>query len=161
MISLRPVRREDVRPLGRLSVAPDQADLVSPNLVTLAQAPFEPGAHVWGLWSAGTRVGLLAMVDPRVKPLAPVDDPEAAYLWRLMIDAGEQGRGFGAAAVRAAMAVARGWGAPRLSAHVADEARSALGFYRKLGFEPTGRAEGVGAEREIEIVAPLGESRRG
>ncbi|MEO0682700.1 MAG: GNAT family N-acetyltransferase [Pseudomonadota bacterium] len=153
MISLRPVRHRDVRPLGRLSVAPDQQDLVSPNLATLAEAPFVAGSHVWGLWSAGARVGLLAMVHDRAAAPAPDLDGNAAYLWRLMIDARRQGRGFGAAAVRSAMAIARGWGAAGLSAHVADAPHAALDFYRGLGFAPTGRAIGEGDAREIEIFA--------
>jgi diamine N-acetyltransferase len=84
-----------VLPLIRLSVDEGQGGLVAENAKTLAQAAYETGSSVWGLWVSEEPVGLMAMIDPRVYPwLDEGDDPSAAYLWRLMIDARHQGRGY-------------------------------------------------------------------
>ncbi len=98
-LTRRRVGREDVNPLIRLDVHEAQRGLVAPNAVTLAQAAYEPGAHVWGLWDGAVPVGLIAMVDPREGLLDEGDDPEGAFLWRLMIGAAHQGRGNGRAAL--------------------------------------------------------------
>jgi diamine N-acetyltransferase len=138
----RTVTRDHLQVLIDLAVRPDQRDLVSPNVKTFAQAPFEPGAQVWGLWDGDTAVGLMAMVDPRDYTFfQDGDDREAAYLWRLMIADGHQGQGYGAAAIGLALKVARDWGCPRLTASVADVPHSNLGFYERLGFRWTGRYE--------------------
>ena len=150
MLERRTVLRDHLWDLITLSVRPDQNDLVSSNMKTFAEAPFEPGARVWGLWDADTPVGLMAMVHPAEYPFhAPEDDREAAYLWRLMIAADRQGKGYGRAAIGMAVAVARDWNCPRLTAGVSDVGHSNLGFYERLGFRWTGRFE------EGEKVASL------
>lgn len=148
----RPVLREHVTPLIALAVGQDQRGLVAENAVTLAQAAYEPGAEVWGLWEGGTPVGLMAMIDPREGALDPGDDPEAAYLWRLMIGAAHQGRGLGAAALAEACAQARLWGLPRLAATVVEREGSALPFYLRHGFRRTGRVTGGEAEIVLDLA---------
>lgn len=138
----RAVTRDTLWPLIALEVRADQRDLVSPNIRTFAEAPFETGARVWGLWDGDEPVGLMAMVHPAEYLWhQPGDDREAAYLWRLMIAAPFQGRGYGRQAVAMAVGVARGWGCPRITAGVSDVAHSNLGFYERLGFRWTGRYE--------------------
>lgn len=152
MLERRSVTRETVRLLAELSVRPDQHGLVAPNAITLAEAPFETGSQVWGLWDGAVAVGLMAMVHPDLYPWhGPGDDRQAAYLWRLMIADGYQGRGYGRAAIEQAMAVTREWGLPRLVAGVATEAHSNIGFYEHLGFRRTGRV----VEADMEIVIDL------
>jgi diamine N-acetyltransferase len=147
MLERRPVLRDHVLPLIGLSVRPDQAGLVSDNATTLAQAAYETGSYVWGLWDGAAPVGLMAMIHPGEYPwddrasFEPDTDREAAYLWRLMIGAEFQGKGYGDAALTAAIAQARAWGCPRLTAHVADEPHSNLGFYERVGFRKTGKIE--------------------
>jgi diamine N-acetyltransferase len=157
MLTRRPVLRDHVLPLIRLTVRPDQSNLVSNNAKTLAQAAYEPGAAVWGLWDGDTLVGMMAMIDPapdhdandplRQQP----DDPAAAYLWRLMIGADFQGKGYGAAALAEAFVQTREWGYARLTAHVADAPHSNLGFYERYGFRKTGVVE----DDEVVIVAEI------
>jgi diamine N-acetyltransferase len=147
MLVRRPVLREHIVPLIGLTVRADQAGLVSSNVKTLAQAAYEPGAYVWGLWYEAVPVGLMAMIHPgeahkaddplRQQP----DDPTAAYLWRLMIGADFQGSGYGSAALAMAFFQARDWGFSRLTAHVADTPHSNLGFYKRFGFRDTGLIE--------------------
>jgi diamine N-acetyltransferase len=138
-LALRPITRDTLRPLFRLKVRDDQQGLVAPNEITLAQAPYETGSYVWGLWDGETAVGLMAMVHPAEYPWhEPGDDREAAYLWRLLIGADHQGRGYGRAAIGLAVGVARGWGTPRLTLSVVDAPHSNIGFYERLEFRRTG-----------------------
>jgi hypothetical protein len=81
MVTIRPVRRQDVRPLVGLEVASEDAAFIAPNAVTLAQAPYETGAHVFAICSNDTLVGLVAVVDNREYMYSgPDDDPHSALL---------------------------------------------------------------------------------
>jgi diamine N-acetyltransferase len=148
-LALRPVERDHVLPLLRLKVAEGQEGQVADNAATLAQAAYETGSSVWGLWDGEEPVGLVAMIDPRASPwIEEGDDPEAAYLWRLMVDARHQGRGLGRAALDLVAGVARGWGLPRVMATVVDRPGGALPFYERAGFRRTGRV----VDGEVEVV---------
>ncbi len=141
-VEARPVTRETLWPLINLSVRDDQRDLVASNMKTFAEAPFEPGAVVWGLWDHDVPVGLMAMVDPAgVRRHGPFLMPGAAYLWRLMIAADRQGRGYGGQALSLAIATARGWGANHLVTGVNDAPRGNRGFYERCGFRSSGLVE--------------------
>lgn len=153
MLEKREVTRETLWPLIRLEVRPDQRDLVSSNMKTFAEAPFETGARVWGLWDGAVPVGLMAMVHPgEFLWFRPEDDREAAYLWRLMIAAPFQGQGYGRQAIALAVEVARAWGCPRITSSVADVPHSNMGFYERLGFRWTGGYEE--GEKVIVVDVP-------
>jgi diamine N-acetyltransferase len=144
----RPVTRDHVDILVKLKVGEGQGGLVADNVKTLAQAAYEPNSSVWGLWSGDTPVGLMAMIDFVDYPhLFEGEDPNSAYLWRLMIDHAQQGKGFGRQALKLARDIAKGWQRPRLYSGVADVPHSNLGFYLKNGFRETGRT--FDGEREI------------
>ena len=158
MFSRRPVLREHVLPLIRLTVRPDQIDLVSSNAKTLAEAAYETGSHVWGLWDRENLVGLMAMVHPdecpwdEDYPLQKQGDRRtAAYLWRLMIGADFQGKGYGAAALAEAFTQARSWGYAKITAHVSYAPHSNLPFYERYGFQSTGVID----NEELIIVADI------
>ncbi len=141
-LDARPVTRDTLAQLIGLSVRGDQRDLVSANVKTVAEAAYEPGAMVWGLWDGTAPVGLLAMVDPAgVRLNGPFVQPGAAYLWRLMIAADQQGRGYGAQALRLAIATATLWDAPCLVVGVNDVPHGNRGFYERHGFRSTGVVE--------------------
>jgi diamine N-acetyltransferase len=144
VIDLRPVLREHLAALFALAVAPGQEGLVAPPAESLAEAAWEPGAWLRGLWADDRPVGLLLMIDPRGPVAEPFADPDAAYLWRLMVDAGAQGRGFGRAALEAAKAQAVAWGSGALTVHAVDRPGGAIPFYRRHGFVATGRFEDTG-----------------
>jgi len=139
-LTLRPVQREHLRGLFKLKVSAEQGGLVAPNEYTLAEAAYEPFSQVWGLWDAETLVGMMAMIDLARSPLTePGDEPDSAYVWRLMIGVEYQGGGFGRAALALADDVAREWGRKRISLSVVDAPNSALAFYESCGYRNTGR----------------------
>jgi diamine N-acetyltransferase len=141
-LEARPVTRETLGVLIGLSVRDDQRDLVSSNMKTFAEAPYEPGSVVRGLWDGDAPVGLMAMVDPAGVALnGPFLLPGAAYLWRLMIAADRQGRGYGGQALRLAIATARGWDARHLVVGVNDVPHGNRGFYQRFGFVSSGVVE--------------------
>lgn len=151
-VAFRPVAREEVQAIGRLAVAPHQTAFVTAPLWTLAQAPFEPGAVLLGIWEGDTAVGLLAMIDMR----AAASDaersemhPDAGYLWRLMVDAAHQGRGHGGAAIAEAKARAASWGFSRLTLAFKPVPGNPRPYYERHGFRLTGRLLYDGTEHEM------------
>ena len=140
MPELRGANRGNLDQLLKLKVREDQENLVAPNAVTLAQSAYEqPGSYVWGIWDGEQPVGLIAMIHPQVYPfLEPDDDPQAAYLWRLMIAADQQGKGYDRFAIQECIRIAQEWGLPRLASSVVQSENSNMAFYEALGFRQTG-----------------------
>jgi diamine N-acetyltransferase len=148
----RPVTRETLWPLINLTVREDQRDLVSSNMKTFAEVPYEPGAVVRGLWDGDVPVGLMAMVNPDgVRLHGPFLKPGAAYLWRLMIAADRQGGGYGGQALQIAIAMARDWGAGHLVTGVNDAPHGNRGFYERYGF----RSSGVVEDGDLLLILDL------
>lgn len=141
MIRYLPVEKAHIRPLAALRVGPDQEKLVGANWLTLAEAPYEPGALVRGIWQGETPIGLFAMINPAESPPRGDDDIalDAGYLWRLMFDQTHQGRGHGGHALTEAARIARGWGHRALTLSVEQQPNAATPFYERHGFHATGR----------------------
>ena len=141
MLEFREVSRDDLDAICALDVAPEQRHLLSPNMMTMAEAPYEAGALVRGVWRGDEAVGLIAMLRPSAYP--PDEDIEirrdAAYVWRLMIAHAAQGQGFGKAALDEAKRTAQGWGYRGMTLTVGDGPHSAIPFYERYGFALTGR----------------------
>ncbi|MEM8949934.1 MAG: GNAT family N-acetyltransferase [Pseudomonadota bacterium] len=143
-IEPRDVTYRNLDQLLRLNVREDQAHLVAPNAVTIAEANYMPKGWMRGLWVGDDPVGLIAMID------MDADHPEVgdhlpgniAYLWRLMIGASFQGKGYGRYALELAFDRARRWKRRSLYLSVAEGKGNALPFYRRFGFEPTGAVHG-------------------
>jgi diamine N-acetyltransferase len=139
-LEARPARPEDRAILEALNVDPAQRHFVGSNRKTFRQWPDEPGAEVFGLWDGETAVGLMACIDMRDRPdRSSANDPQTAYLWRLMVASEHQGKGFG----RAALSLFERWAADRglyrLEISVVPENTIARALYTSFGFRPTGR----------------------
>jgi len=150
--ALRPVTRDHVGPLIRLKVAPHQDGFVAPNAVSLAQAPYETGAFPFAICDGETPVGYLALIDMRIHDFREDgDDPNSAYLWRLMIGADHQKQGHATAALVAACDWCTGRGLPRLFTSAVPENGVVRQFYQSQGFTETGRV----TEGEVEYMRPI------
>lgn len=136
-----------------LAVRDDQDHLVAPNAVTLAQALFEGGSEVFGIYDGDTPVGLLALIDfaHDAAKLQTGETRDTLYIWRLMIDANHQGRGHGRAALAFAADVAQIRGRRQIALSVVPDAASALPFYEASGFAKTGRK----IDGELELIRPV------
>lgn len=133
-VTLRPVTAQTVRAICALEPAPDQRHFVAPNAVSIAQAYFTPSAWFRAIYAGEEPVGFI-MLD--------LDTSKPEYsVWRFMIAAGHQGRGYGAAALRLAIETIRTQpGAREVLLSYVPGPGSPEGFYRKLGFEPTGQVD--------------------
>ena len=153
MLEFRQVTREDLDAVCALTVKAEQDGLVTSNVMTMAEAQFEPGALVRAAWQDHQPVGLLAMLRPSAYP----EDQDItirrdmAYVWRFMVDAKFQGKGFGRQMMHAAGQTARDWGYDGLSLTVGSGPHSAIPFYQRCGFELTGRKL-WGDAQELEMI---------
>ncbi len=143
-VELREVTAATVREICRLSVAPGQEAFVAPNAVSIAQAYFEPKAWFRAIYADDRPVGFLMLYVDEEKP--------EYFLWRMMIADGCQGRGYG----RRALELVDDWlrgrpGAAALSTSYVQGDGGPEGFYRRLGFEPTGEIE----DGEIVVRRPI------
>jgi diamine N-acetyltransferase len=142
VVTLEQITGGTVRALCRLAVSPDQSGFVAPNAVSFAEALFEPHAWYRAIAADGVPVGFVMLYDDPAEPVY--------YLWRFMIDARHQGKGFGARAMELLLAHVRGRPqATELKVSWMPGEGGPEGFYRRLGFEPTGEID------DDEVVARL------
>ncbi len=151
-VSVDPVTRDDVVPLIRMELPEDQESFVARNAVSLAQVSFEGGAYAFCIRADGERAGLIQVIDCRESPnLEDGDDPQAIYLWRLMVAQEFQRLGIGRKVVEWLEGWARARGAPRIAVTCVPENEAALGLYESVGFARTGRVP----HGEAELVWDL------
>lgn len=148
-VSLRPITSDTVRSVCALAVAGDQAGLVAPNAVSLAEALFSPKAWYRAVYFGESVVGFVMLYDPS---LGTASAPEARpVVWRFMIDAAAQGKGIGRRALQLVIEHVRSKGLfSVLSLSYVPVPGCAETFYLALGFKPTGRVED--GEVELELL---------
>jgi diamine N-acetyltransferase len=130
-VSLREVSAKTVRDICHLSVAPGQERFVAPNAVSIAEAYFCENAWFRAIYADETPVGFLMLYDDPQKP--------EYHLWRFMIAESHQGKGYARRAMELLIEHVRGRPmAEELVLSYVPGERSPEGFYRGLGFEPTG-----------------------
>jgi diamine N-acetyltransferase len=75
------------------------------------------------------------------------------FLWKLLIDQRYQGRGYGSEAVRQVARLVRAEGASELLTSYVPGGGGPAGFYRPLGFAPTGELDANG-EVIVRLLLP-------
>jgi diamine N-acetyltransferase len=148
-ITLREVTAKTVRDICRLSdtLSPAQQRMVAPNAVSIAEAHFSDYAWFRAIYAGETPVGFVMLY------IGPDDDePEKTvyFLWRLMIAGPFQRFGFGKRALQIVIADIKVQGAQVLVTSCVQGEGSPEGFYRKLGFLPTG--EMAGSEMVLKLA---------
>jgi diamine N-acetyltransferase len=152
MISLRPVNRGNLDTLFNLAVHPAQEGFVTPNIKTLAEIHYTSGGYVFAICNDDDIVGLLAMIDLREHDaLLEGDDPNAAFMLRLMVGAQFQGRGIGTGAVAKAIDWARDRGNSQFQTAYVPGNDAARKLYAAHSLRETGRL----IEGEIEMSLKL------
>ena len=148
-IELREVTDEVREELRSVRVGEGQERFVSSVEESLAEAELYPQAKPWfrAVYADGVAVGFV-MISWDVEP----DPPELWgpwFLWKLLIDERHQGRGLGREVVLAIVDIVRHEGGDALITSYGEGPGGPGGFYRGLGFVPTGDVD------HDEIVARL------
>lgn len=152
MISLRPVNRSNLDKVFSLAVHPGQQGFVTPNPKTLAEIHYISGGYVFAICKDDDIAGLLAMIDLReYDELLEGDDPEAAFMLRLMVAAEFQGQGVGSGAVALGIDWAKGRGNSQLQTTYVPGNEAARRLYAAHGLCETGRL----IEGEVEMSLKL------
>ena len=135
MLHIELVTPDNVGDACRLTVAPEQERFVAPVVRSLAEAYVQPDIA----WPR-----LVYDDDRLVGFVMGAFDPNGPYwffrsgIWRLNIAAAEQGKGYGRFAVQAVLDEARRRGADRATVLWVPGTDGPAGFYRRIGFVPTG-----------------------
>ena len=152
-VELVEITPQMVRRVGELDRAFSQRRFVSSVYQSYGDTlvpPVHDGNRVepWfrAITADGEPVGFMMVAEPLPTQPHP-------YLWRLMIDWRHQGRGIGRAAIEALARQRAAQGATHLLLScTADVTGTPEPFYRRLGFERTGKVNEWG---ETEMIAPL------
>ncbi len=140
-----------VREICRLSetLTPEQRGMVADNAVSIAQAYVSESAWLRAIYADDRPIGLI-MLHIGSDYADGIDCP-GVFLWRLMIGGPDQGKGYGRQAFELLIEHLKALGIPELYTSYGVGERSPEGFYRKLGFVPTGGTYG----EEIGVVYRL------
>lgn len=154
MTDIRPLSRETLMPLMRLKVTEAQNDFVAPNVMTVAQATFEAGAEIYGLWDGDSPVGMMAIINTAHRGHVPDDPAERTntlFVWRLMLDVAHQRKGHGQAAMDFAVARAKELGLADVTVSAVEANGGAIPFYERFGFQRTGEV----LDGEVVLSLPM------
>ena len=135
-VSLREIASETVVQICKLSdtLSEPQQKMVAPNAISIAQAHFSDKAWFRAIYAGEVAVGFIMLYDDSEKP--------EYFLWRLMIAGPYQGKGYGRKAIELLIDYVKTRpGARELSTSYVPIEGGPEGFYRRMGFEPTGEVD--------------------
>ncbi len=144
-ITFRPVTRANFSAVVELTVAPEQAEFVAPNVYSLAEAYLEPSWTPLAIYAGEDLVGFAQFGRD--------DETGRWWLMRYMIDAQHQGKGYGTAALPVLidlMIERHGCGEIFLGYEPSNDVAERL--YARLGFVPTGEMVGSEIVARLELV---------
>jgi diamine N-acetyltransferase len=141
-ITFRPVTWENFSAVTELTVTPEQANFVAPNLYSIAEAYLEP---TWTPLAIYTRDALVGFAM-----FGRDDQTGRWWIMRYMIDAQHQGKGYGTAALPGLIdLIVERHGCSELFLDYSLGNEVAARLYARMGFVPTGEVEAG------EIIARL------
>ena len=117
---------------------------MAPNAVSIAEAYFEQNAWFRAIYADDALVGFVMLEDDA--------ENREYFLWRLMIAGEHQGKGYGRQAVERLIEYVRiRPGVRELLTSCVPGEDGPEGFYRRLGFEPTGEVEDGGVVLRLRL----------
>lgn len=140
-VSLVEVTAANVRAVGALRTSVSQERFVSPVLESLADAAHPPERDGVAERPWYRAVGADDELAAFVMLALPTPARPIPVLWRLLVDLRHQGRGIGRRAVGLAAAHLASLGCHEVEVSYVDRSGGPAGFYRRLGFVPTGLIE--------------------
>jgi diamine N-acetyltransferase len=132
---LHEITPDNVGAAVRIEVKPEQGQFVAPVVYSLAEAYAQP--HV--AWPRLVQDGEQAVAFV-MGAFDPSSDPDffRSGIWRLNVGAEHQGEGYGRFAVESVLDEARRRGQGRATVLWVPGEGGPEGFWRHMGFEPTG-----------------------
>jgi diamine N-acetyltransferase len=139
-IELREVTEQVREELRSVRLGPGQDRFVASIERSFADAEETPEANPWyrAVYLGDEPVGFV-MISWDAEPRPGIHGPW--YLWRLLVDERHQGQGLGREIVGAVVDLVRREGGDALLTSYVDEPGGPTGFYRALGFVPTGEVD--------------------
>ena len=131
------------------TLSPAQRHMVEDNVYSIAEAHFSASAWMRAIYAGETPIGFI-MTHTGSDYEDGIDCP-GVFLWRFMIAAPYQGKGYGKRALEKLIQHLKAMGVRLLYTSCGQGEGSPEGFYRKLGFIPTGGHY----DEEIELVLEL------
>lgn len=131
------------------TLSPAHRHMVSDNVHSIAEAHFSESAWFRAIYVDDTPVGFV-MTHTGSDYEDGIDCP-GVFLWRFMIASPYQKKGYGRSALEKLILHLKAMGVPLLYTSCGQGEGSPEGFYRRLGFRPTGDHYG----EEIELVLDL------
>jgi diamine N-acetyltransferase len=128
------------------TLSPLQRKMVAPNVYSIAEAHFSPSAWMRAIYADDIPIGFI-MTHTGSDYEDGIDCP-GVFLWRFMIAEPYQGKGYGKRALEKLILHLKAMGIPLLYTSCGQGEGSPEGFYRWLGFTPTGDHYG----QEFELV---------
>ncbi len=146
---------KNVIPVCKLSetLSPTQRNMVADNAISIAQAHCSENVWMRAIYTDDEPIGFL-MLHIGSDYDDGIDCP-GVFLWRLMIAGPYQGKGFGNRAINCLLEHLRAHGIQELYTSCGLGEASPEGFYKHLGFVPTGGMYGD----EIELVLKIDQDR--
>jgi len=147
-IDFKPITAQTVVEVCELSdtLTPHQRAMVADNALSIAQAHFSESAWMRAIYADETPIGFI--MTHTCSDCDDGIDCAGVFLWRFMIAGPFQGKGYGRKAVDCLLAHLRAQGVTELYTSSVPGEHSPEGFYKKLGFVPTGEYY----DDEIELV---------
>ena len=135
------------------TLSPAHRRMVADNVRSIAQAHFSPSSWMRAIYADDTPIGFI-MTHTGSDYEDGIDCP-GVFLWRFMIAESWQGKGYGKRAIEKLIQHLIAIGIPRLYTSCGQGEGNPEGFYRKLGFVPTGGQY----DDEIELVLEVSQYR--
>ena len=143
-LTLREIDERNRAAVLALQVAPEQERFVGSVQDALDDAADYPQANPWyrAVYADEQPIGFV-MLSWNVQPQPP-DIIGPWFLWKILIDRDHQHLDYGTEAVRLIADLIRAEGATELLTSYVPEDGGPAGFYRRLGFTPTGEFDRAG-----------------
>jgi diamine N-acetyltransferase len=145
-ITLQPVTWENFSAVIALTVTPEQAEFVAPNVHSIAEAYLEPTWTPLAIYAGDDLVGFTQFGRD--------DETGRWWLMRYMIDAMYQGKGYGTAALRMVIdLMVERHGCDEIFLDYSPGNDVAGRLYARIGFVPTGEVQGGEIMTRLSLVS--------
>ena len=142
---LQPVTRANFSAVIALTVTPEQADFVAPNVYSVAEAHVEPTWTPLAIYAGDDLVGFTLFGRD--------DETGRWWLMRYMIGAKHQGKGYGTAALRMVIdLMVERHGCSEIFLDYSAGNVVAERLYARMGFAPTGEMTRGAIEARLSLV---------